>query len=120
MVTTRHLVDHQSNILHLGNEKKGWSDSVIGLPPDCHRLKGLQCDKPLAVTTIAPSYDQAIWEATTGITLSKELKDLVTQFREVFKRPEGLPPDHQPPGFRIRLQASSEPSHRPPYCLTVK
>jgi len=52
-------------------------------------------------------------------SLSPELGGLARRFKEVFVEPEGLPPDHRAPGFRIRQKPGSQPPHRSPYRLTI-
>ena len=119
MVTTHHLVDHQRNILHLGRDGNGWHHSVIGLPLSYGRVKDFASYTSLGATTTCENNDTTIQKALSS-SLSNQLEDLVRRFREIFNEPEGLPPDHRAPGFRIRLKAGTEPPHRAPYRLTVK
>ena len=119
MVTTHHLVDHQRNILHLGRDGNGWHHSVIGLPLSYGRVKDFASYTSLGATTTCENNDTTIQKALST-SLSNQLEDLVRRFREIFNEPEGLPPDHRAPGFRIRLKAGTEPPHRAPYRLTVK
>jgi len=119
MVTTHHLVDHQRNILYLDHQKNDWCHEVIGLPPDYRKVKHHASYRDFGAATICENQDAAIPKAL-GSAFSKELKDLVTGFREVFKEQEGVPSDHRAPGFGIRLKPGTEPPHLALYCLTVK
>jgi len=119
MVTTRHWVDHQNNILYLGYKGNTWRYSIAGLPLGVGRVESFRDRSHKGALTVS-EYSKSILLETMLGSLSPELAGLVRRFKEVFVEPEGLPPDHRPPGFRIRLKPGSEPPHRSPYRLTIK